>query len=198
MDVRWHAAVGRWLLWPIGLLPLGWLVWQGMHAGFGPDPAEYLSGVTGEWAVWCLLLALSVTPLRSLAGWAWLLPYRQVLGLLSWVYASLHMLVYLALWLGWQWADFPADLQKRPYILIGMLGYALMWPLALSSSRRAMRWLGATWKRLHRLAYAIAILAVIHVFWQSKAGVGEALAYALWALVLLGSRCLPGLGRKGL
>ncbi|TNF32863.1 MAG: sulfoxide reductase heme-binding subunit YedZ [Gammaproteobacteria bacterium] len=195
MGSRWHTSTGRWLLWLVGVLPLGFLFWQGWRGGFGPDPGEYLSGFTGEWAIWFLLLSLSVTPLRRLAGWGWLLPYRQVLGLLSWAYAGLHVLVYLALWLGWQWGDFPADVQKRPYLLVGLLAYVLMWPLALTSSRRATRWLGVLWKRIHRLVYAIVILAVIHVFWQSKAGLGEALAYVLCALVLLVSRCRPGPSR---
>ncbi len=188
MTTAWHARIGRWLLWPFGFMPLGYLFYLARSSGFGPDPAEYLSAFSGEWALWCLLLSLSVTPLRRHLGWAWLVPYRQVLGLLAWLYASLHLLVYLALWLGWSWVEFSAGLQKRPYVWMGMLAYAGLWPLALTSSRWMMRRLGQHWKRLHRAVYGVVLAAVIHVLWQSKGDISEAAGYALIVLVLLALR----------
>lgn len=191
MTVAWHARVGRWLLWPVGLVPLAYLFYLASGSGFGPDPAEYLSAFSGEWALWWLLLSLSVTPLRQYLGWAWLVPYRQVLGLLSWGYASLHVLVYLALWLDWSWAEFGTGLQKRPYVWMGMLAYAGLWPLALTSSRWMMRRLGRHWKHLHRAVYGIVLAAITHVLWQSKGDIGEAAGYALITLVLLALRWRP-------
>ncbi|HEY9036361.1 MAG TPA: protein-methionine-sulfoxide reductase heme-binding subunit MsrQ [Pseudomonadales bacterium] len=188
MNPKWHSRTGRWLLWPLGLLPLAWLVWQARFVGLGPDPAEYLSGFSGEWALWFLLAVLTVTPLQRHAGWSWLVPYRQPLGLLAWTYAGLHVLVYCALWLGWDWSALGADLKKRTYIVAGMFAYAMMWPLALTSSRRARQRLGARWKKLHRLVYAIVLAALLHVFWQSKGGVGDAALYALIVIVLLALR----------
>ena len=191
MNPKWHSRTGRWLLWPLGLLPFGWLAWQARSVGFGPDPAEYLSGFSGEWALWFLLATLGVTPLQRYAGWSWLVSYRQPLGLLAWSYAGLHVLVYCALWLGWDWSALGADLKKRTYIVAGMLAYTMMWPLALTSSRIARQRLGARWKKLHRLVYVVVLTALVHVFWQSKGGVGDAALYGLIAATLLALRWHP-------
>lgn len=176
----------RAIAWLAGVAPLGSWVWQAAHQQLGPDPAKTLSHASGQWALYWLLLSLAVTPLRRWLHWNRLLPARQVLGLLSWAYAGLHLLVYLALWIGWNGADFQADLAKRTYIIAGMAGYLLLWPLALSSHRAARRRLGRRWLKLHRLVYFIPPLAIVHVAWQAKNTLVNAGLYLLvFALLML-------------
>ena len=55
----------------------------------GPDPAEHLMHVTGEWVMRFLVLVLLATPLARY-GWPRLARYRRMLGLYVWFYATLH------------------------------------------------------------------------------------------------------------
>jgi methionine sulfoxide reductase heme-binding subunit len=65
----------------------------------------------------------------------------------------------------------------------------LMIPLALTSNSMSIRKMGAaTWRRLHRLAYPVAILGVIHFLWLSKGFQLEPLVYLLIVAVLLVAR----------
>jgi sulfoxide reductase heme-binding subunit YedZ len=51
-----------------------------------------------------------------------------------------------------------------------------------------MRLLKKNWQRLHRLVYAIAILAVLHFWWLVKSDIREPLLYAAILALLLGIR----------
>ncbi len=149
----------------------------------GPDPVARLTQETGQWALWLLLGCLAATPLRRVLGRPWPVRYRRMLGLYACLYASLHLLVYAALDLGAYWQQLGEDLLKRPFITVGFVAWLLMLPLATTSTRRSMRWLGRRWGTLHKLVYAVGVLAVAHFWWQSKADWREP---ALYALILLG------------
>jgi len=113
---------------------------------------------------------------------------RRMLGLFAFFYAGLHLLTYL--WLD-QFFDWPAighDVVKRPFITVGMLAFALLVPLAATSTNAMMRRLGRNWKRLHRLAYVIPALGVLHYYWLVKADVRAPLAYGAVLAMLLGLR----------
>jgi sulfoxide reductase heme-binding subunit YedZ len=118
---------------------------------------------SGDWAIWCLMAALSVTPLRRLfprQPWtAWLLPRRRYLGVAAFAYAALHAAVYV-LRLG----DLPRVLAEalEAGMLTGWLAFAIFVPLALTSNDASVRKLGRSWKRLHRAVYAAAVLAFAH------------------------------------
>jgi sulfoxide reductase heme-binding subunit YedZ len=118
---------------------------------------------SGEWAIWTLLAALAVSPLRRLfprqAWTAWLLPRRRYLGVASFAYALLHAAVYV-LRLG----ELPRILAEalEAGMLTGWLAFAIFVPLALTSNDRSVRRLGRAWKRLHRLVYAAAVLSFAH------------------------------------
>ena len=110
------------------------------------------------------------------------------MGLFAAFYAALHFLVYAVLELDLSLADLGRELAKRPYIWVGAAALLALVPLAVTSTDRMMRRLGRRWQTLHRLVYAIAILAVWHYWWQVKADIREPLLYATVLALLLGWR----------
>jgi sulfoxide reductase heme-binding subunit YedZ len=170
-----------------------WLVYLGATGGLGAEPIKALERELGEIALQLLIIGLCLTPLRRYLG-VNLLRFRRAIGLLAFSYVCLHLAVWLFLDVqdaGRIWAD----IVKRPYVTVGMVAFVLMIPLALTSNDRAVRWLGARWRRLHRLTYAVAVLGAVHFIWLSKGFQIEPLAYLAVILALLALR-LPGI--KGL
>lgn len=161
------------------LVPLARLFQLASGPGLGANPVEFITRSTGSWALILLFATLSVTPLRRLTGIAALAGYRRMLGLFAFFYASLHMAIYV--WLD-QWFDLQAivtDVLERPFITIGMATFALLLPLALTSTRAMMRRLGRRWSQLHRLVYLASVLGVLH-FWWHKAGKNDVLEPAMY------------------
>ena len=154
----------------------------------GADPVAAIEHTLGLWALRLLLVTLAVTPLRQLLGQPLLLRFRRMLGLWTFAYASLHFSAWLVLDLRGWWALVPVEIAERPYITVGFAAWLLLLPLALTSTRGWMRRLGRNWGRLHRLVYAVAVLAVLHFWWVVKADVREPLLYAAILAALLGWR----------
>jgi len=186
-------------LFVVALLPLARLFYLGATAGLGGNPVEFVIRSLGTWTLVALLVTLSITPLRLATGWAWPLRLRRMFGLFCFFYAVLHLGAYL--WLD-QWFDLAAiwkDVLKRPYITAGFAAMVLLVPLAVTSSNGWVRRLGGrNWQRLHRLVYAVAVLAVVHFWWQkaAKNDFGEPFAYALVVGLLLGVRLLRWMQRR--
>ena len=154
----------------------------------GADPVAELTHASGDWALRFLLLCLAMTPLRRVTGHTGPIRYRRMLGLYAFAYASAHFAVYLVLDLGGYWPQIFEDLRKRPYIMVGFAAWLGMLPLALTSTRAAMRALGRRWGQLHRLVYVCGVCAVVHFWWLVKADLREPLLYAGILLILLGAR----------
>jgi sulfoxide reductase heme-binding subunit YedZ len=155
----------------------------------GANPIESITHHTGDWSLRFLLITLSITPLRRLLGWNWLLRFRRMLGLFTFLYAFLHFGTYLVLE---QFFDFQAiaeDIIKRPYITVGFAAFLLLIPLAVTSTNAMVKRLGGrNWQRLHRLVYLIAILAVLHYLWLVKSDFLEPLSYASVLAILFSYR----------
>ncbi len=169
----------------LATMPFFNLVYLGLHDNLSADPVEYVLHYTGIWALRFLLLTLAITPLRWLLNVPPVVRFRRILGLSTWAYATLHFTVYLALDLQFDFAHLGEDIAKRPYITVGFLAWLLMTPLALTSSKRAVKALGRNWKKLHRLIYLIALLACLHFIWLVKADLLEPLIYTIITLALL-------------
>lgn len=197
--MRWlgHPAVKPVVL-VLCLLPAAWLLWAAFNDRLGANPAEALVRSLGDWSLRALVLVLLVTPLRVGLGWPQLARLRRMLGLFVFFYASLHWLAYAWFDMGFVWPDIVADVPKRPFILVGTLGWLLLLVLGVTSFNRAIRWLGAArWQALHRCVYAIAALAVLHFFWM-RAGKQDFAEVAVYAVILgglLGWRLLRWLKR---
>ena len=180
-----------------GILPLAWSLWQvyllqtgGSHV-LGPDPGKALVLMQGEWAIRFLLLTLAVTPIRRLTGWNGVQKVRRMLGLFTFFYASLHLASYAVFLLELDVTNLYEDILERPYITVGFAAWLLLVPLAMTSTRRMMLWLGKRWALLHRIIYGIGLLAVIHVIWLARSSYAEAFFYGLVLSILLAARLLP-------
>jgi sulfoxide reductase heme-binding subunit YedZ len=188
-----NGALRRLFTWPVylaGLVPLAMLMWQATSGGLGVDPVKALERQLGLTALQLLLASLVITPLRRWTG-VNLIRYRRAIGLLAFFYAGLHLLVWVTLDLQLRWAEIGADLVKRPYIIVGMLAFALLVPLAATSNAWSIRRLGAlAWQKLHRLAYLAVLLGALHYLMLVKVWSAEPLLYAAGAAILVGLRAL--------
>ena len=177
-------------IFTIAISPFCYLVWGAFNDALGANPAEYLIRSTGELALRFLCLTLAVTPLRTITKLPELLRYRRMLGLFVYFYASIHLLCYSWLDMGFEWTDIVIDIAKRPFILVGFTAFVLLTPLAGTSFNRAIRWLGAKrWQMLHRAVYGVAVLAVLHFYWMraGKSNFAEVIVYgAILGTLLLG------------
>jgi sulfoxide reductase heme-binding subunit YedZ len=183
------------LIYAVGLLPAPWLFWLALTGGLGPDPAKALEHRYGEIALQLLVATLAVTPVRRLTGLS-LLRFRRALGLLAFAYVCLHVLVWLVLDVQGL-APALAETIKRPFITIGMIGFLLLLPLALTSTDAALRRMGPeAWRRLHRLAYAATLAGAIHYLLLVRGWPLEPFLYLGAILLLLVLRLQPGAARR--
>jgi methionine sulfoxide reductase heme-binding subunit len=179
------------------LAPLAWLVWRGFHSALGANPIEAITHWTGDCTLTFLLITLSITPLRKLTRQHWLIGLRRMLGLFAFFYGTLHLMTYVWLDKFFDVHEMLADIAKRRFITAGMTAFALMIPLALTSSKWAIRKLGGKrWQALHRLIYFSAAAGVIHYIWLVKADLRKPLEYAFVLGVLMLSRPVLWLGSR--
>ena len=176
------------IVFPLCLVPLALLAWKGFHDGLGANPIEVITHSTGDWTITFLLITLAITPVRRITGQNWLIRFRRMTGLYAFFYGVLHFTTWLWLDKFFDLHEMWADILKRKFITVGMLGLSLMIPLALTSTQWAIRKLGKKWASLHKLIYASAIAGVIHYWWLVKADISKPLRYALILSVLLAWR----------
>jgi sulfoxide reductase heme-binding subunit YedZ len=190
---RLNAAARRlpvWAVWAAGGLPVLWLAWSVLQGQLGPDPAKTMERELGLWALRFLMASLTISPLRR-AGLN-LLRFRRALGLLAFLYALLHLTVWVWPDMGLRWDQMSADIVKRPYLLFGLVAALAMLPLALTSNAASIRWMGAAaWTRLHRLAYPALALGLLHFVALSRVWTTELMIYLALGLGLLLLRLIP-------
>jgi methionine sulfoxide reductase heme-binding subunit len=183
--------VPTWVVYLLGLVPLAFLVWGAVFGGLGADPVEAIERGLGERGLQFLLASLAITPLRRFLGLN-LLRFRRALGLLAFGYVALHLVAWIWLDMGLRWGEMAADLTKRPYIILGMVGFAALVPLAVTSTNAAIRRMGPqAWGRLHKLAYLAILAGALHLVLLSKVWTGEVLLYVGLAIGLLALRLVP-------
>lgn len=190
-------------------LPLAALVAAYLTGNLTVNPIQAATQRSGDIALVILILSLAMTPLHTIFNLPKLLSLRRPLGLYAFFYATLHMLTYT----GWDYSfDFPqiyASIAEKPYLIFGLLALALLTPLAITSHRWWQKKLNKAWKRLHRLVYLTAGLAVLHLAWVVKGDVfrlqgdiwkplaaGIALALLLMARIPPVRAALAGIRRK--
>lgn len=171
------------------LVPLLWLGFRGFTGALGANPIEAVTRELGDWALRFILVALVVTPLRILTGWAVIGRMRRMLGLFAFFYVILHLSSYVGLDQFFFWSGIWQDIVKRVYITLGMAAVLMLTPLAITSTDKMIKRVGARrWRNLHRLVYPAAILGVIHFFMMIKADYTEPAIYAVLLSALLGFR----------
>jgi methionine sulfoxide reductase heme-binding subunit len=179
--------VPSWAVYIGGVLPLAWIVWLTVSSGLGVDPVKAIEWRLGTLGLQFLVAGLWVTPLR----WAGLnlIRYRRAIGLVAFFYITMHLLTWITLDMGLRWSEMAADLVKRWYIIIGMIGFAAMVPLAITSNNRSIRRLGpAAWARLHKLTYLAAMAGAVHYVILVKAWPPKPLLYLAAVVILLLAR----------
>jgi len=173
-----------------GLLPLALLLWGYHEHTLGSEPIEHIERQTGLWTFSFLLLTLCISPLRALTQWHWLLRLRRLLGMLTFLYATLHFLSFIGLAHDFSPDAIARGVMRQPFVSIGFVAFLLLIPLAATSNPWALRAVGGKqWRELHRNIYLIGILACVHFFWLSKTEeIYWPTAYAAALSALLGWR----------
>ena len=190
----WNPAL-RVLVFLACLVPFAMLLNGVVSNSLGPDPAEHLMHVTGEWVMRFLVLVLLATPLAR-NGWPRLARYRRMLGLYVWFYATLHLLVFAQVFIGWSGEQLIEELVERPYVLVGFLAWLILVPLGITSAHVLRRKMGRQWKRLHKATYLVAVLGWLHLLWLSRSDVGDAAVYGVVFALLLGWRIVGSVRRS--
>jgi sulfoxide reductase heme-binding subunit YedZ len=160
-------------------------------SSLGADQIAATEIRTGLWTLRFLAITLAVTPVRQLLGLSALAKYRRMLGLFAFFYAVIHVFT-------WSWADMDFDIgfmgreiAKHKYILIGMLTFVMLVPLALTSTKGWIRRMGGRrWNRLHQLIYVAAVTGTVHYLWAVKKDTFFPLVYLVTFIALLGYRAV--------
>ncbi len=183
-----HIIFVKVVIWISALLPIARLFWLGLNDDLGANPIEFVEHSTGTWALVFLLISLSMTPIRLITGLVWPIQLRRLLGLWMFFYACLHITAYVWLDFAFMWDEIFKDVAKHPRILVGFAAFVLAVPLAATSNSWMIKKLKTNWKKLHKLVYLIAILAVVHFWMLVKKDITEPFFYAVVLVILLAIR----------
>ena len=193
-----HFFALKALVFTACLIPLARLIVLGYLDRLGANPIEFITRSTGTWVLIFLLITLTVTPLRRMTGWQWLIKLRRMLGLFAFFYACLHFTTYIWLDQFFDIQEIIKDVIKRPFITIGFASFILLIPLAVTSTNAMVRRLGGKrWQALHRLVYLVAVGGVIHYWWLVKKDLTQPIIYASLLSLLLGYRLLLYMYKSG-
>jgi sulfoxide reductase heme-binding subunit YedZ len=165
-QVSWIKGV----LFALCLVPFARLALFTATDNLGANPIEFITRNTGDWTLYFLCITLAITPLRKISNWVWLVRMRRMFGLFAFFYVCLHFTTFFWFDHFFDLSEMWKDVLKRPFITVGFIAFVMLIPLAITSTNKMIRRLGAKrWQWLHRLIYIIAPLGVLH-FWWMKAG----------------------------
>ena len=150
----------------------------------GPNPGDVLVDRLGTWSIRFLYLTLLISSVARIFKIPVLVQHRRTCGLFAFTYVVLHFTAYLTAILGFDINTLLGDFSKRPYIIFGLIALLFLIPLAVTSTRGWRKRLKLNWKRLHRLIYVIAILALVHLWLQERSTYTDTVIYGS-ILVLL-------------
>lgn len=181
--------VPAWSVYIVSAFYAAWQFWLALNQ-IGPylsEPINTLERAYGEVGLQLLVLGLLVTPLRKWTGIN-LLKFRRAIGVSAFFMILAHFCVWAILDVG-TFARVWTEVIKRPYITVGMASFVLMIPLAVTSNNQSVRKLGAaTWRKLHKLTYPVALFGVVHYLWLVKGFQIEPIIYLGLVLGLLTAR----------
>ena len=171
------------------LAPFLWLLYNAFWGDLGANPVETITNQTGIWTLRLIVATIAITPIRWLTKWNPIIQFRRMIGLFAFFYSVLHFSIYFVLDRSMMVEGLWDDVVKRPYITVGFIGFVMMIPLALTSTKGWIRRIGGKrWALLHRLVYVTAIAGVIHYWWKVKLDVTDPMIYAAIVAILLGWR----------
>jgi sulfoxide reductase heme-binding subunit YedZ len=175
VGLRWLPIATRKHLLNIGLCLL--LIWGIYEATIGPDLVSNLRDFTGRYGAYLLLITLLFTPFSQRFTWVkrnlWM---RRNIGVWGFVYAAAHLLIWITLEFYFDWALMFDEVAGNLFILLGILAFVLLTPLALTSNNRAVKYLSfRKWQLLHSLTYVAIPAVIVHHFMAQKTAVLEPL-----------------------
>jgi sulfoxide reductase heme-binding subunit YedZ len=172
-------------------VPALWLAWRAWSRDLSAArPVNDAIHSTGNYAVWLVILSLSITPARRLFNAPRLINMRRTLGVAAFCYAVLHLSLYVAQE-KFDLAKIASEIALRIYLTIGFVALIGLIALAATSTDGMIKRLGgARWNRLHKIVYAIAILGIIHFLMQTKLDITESVMAAGFLFWLLGYRLM--------
>lgn len=174
------------LLHLAAFLPFIWLFWAVSQGQLSADPVKDIQHFTGRMALKFLLATLLISPLARYAKQPLLIRTRRLLGLWCFAWACIHLTSYSVLELGIQNLSLLGrEIVTRPYLLLGLASFVILFALAVTSTQAMQRKLGRRWQLLHNFVYLVAILAPIHYLWSMKIISPQPLIYAGVAIALL-------------
>jgi sulfoxide reductase heme-binding subunit YedZ len=174
------------LVFAMSLVPLTMLGVRTLQGRLTANPVEFIQHFTGDWTLRFLIVTLAITPLRKMLNLPELVRFRRMLGLFAFFYVCLHFLTYIGPDQSFDLAGMWKDVEKRRYITVGFLGFLLLIPLAITSTKGWIRRLGGRrWQTLHRAIYLAAICGVIHYYWLVKSDVRKPVLYGVLVAALL-------------
>ena len=171
----------RWLEFAVhlgALVPIALFAFDVWRDGLSPDPIRDVTLRTGLSALVFLLLTLAVTPVVTVTGLSALNPLRRWFGIYAFVYAFIHLLIFVVVDYGLDPELLADAVLTKPYALAGLGALLIMIPLVATSTDAMQRRLRRNWKRLHRWVYLAGILAIVHYVWLVKVGVLDPWWYA--------------------
>lgn len=168
---------------------LAHILFDFMTGNISPNPIQELEQRTGRHAITLLVLSFACTPLNTLFRWSELLKRRRTLGLYAFMYATIHVLIFINLDYGLAWSLIIQTIFEKPYIVVGVLGFLMLIPLAWTSFDIWKKRLGKNWKRLHQTIYFIVPLLILHYAWGKKGDFfalqGEIIRPLIYGLVVI-------------
>lgn len=173
------------------LVPLTLLLWDVYQKRAGANPVEFITRTTGMLTLVFLMITLALTPARKVSGANWIVKFRRMLGLYAFFYGTLHLTTYVWFDRFFNLRSIVGDVRQRPFIAIGMAGFFLMMPLAITSTNKMVKRLGGKrWAKLHRLVYLAGVAGVLHFWLLVKSDTRLPLTFAFILFLLLGYRVL--------
>jgi methionine sulfoxide reductase heme-binding subunit len=165
------------------------LIFQFFTHHLTANPIQALEQRTGRQALVLLVLSLACTPLNTLFKWSELLKRRRALGLYTFMYATIHVLIYMDLDYGLAWSFILKDVIEKPRLIVGMLAFLMLIPLAWTSFDIWKKRLGKNWKRLHQSVYVLAPIVILHYAWSKKGDLfhlqGEIIRPLIYGLIVV-------------
>ncbi len=177
-----HAAA----LAPLALLLVAWLT-----DNLTVNPIQEATFRTGKTAMVLLVASLACTPANTVFGFRPALKVRRALGLYAFLYAAIHLAIFMGLDYGFDLRLVALELAEKRYILVGAAALLILLPLAVTSTKGWQRRLGKAWKTLHRWVYLAGVLVIFHYIWVQKSDIREPIVWGAILGVLLLLRVPP-------
>src|SRR3989304_9643693 len=97
---------------------LVWIIYQLLTGTFSINPIQELEQRTGRHAITLLVLSLMCTPVNTLFKWSEPLKRRRALGLYAFMYATIHVIIFVDLDYGLAWSLIIQTIFEKPYIVV--------------------------------------------------------------------------------